>query len=179
MAIIDGKNGRMTLDMSAPLTVAEIQKRIRSVALVARSSLYIPEFTYRDRRIDAVIVDLKKRWVRGFEVKLQRSDFLKDDKWQLYSEFCSSLTMVCPSGLIEPEEIASPFGLVWIRRTSNVNGAWLDWRWMKKPKRFNHRDGLAWLYAYTRVLELEIPRLQGELDKANKLLGRIPSDSET
>lgn len=120
--------------------------------------VYIPEFTYGDKRIDAVIIDTAKRWIRGFEIKVSRSDFLRDEKWQSYTEFCSSLTLVCPDGLIARDEVQPPFGLLYVMPYGDV-------RWIRKPKRFQRRDSLAWLYQYVRVIEKELPRLAWTVDR--------------
>jgi hypothetical protein len=49
----------------------------------------------------------------GYEVKVSRSDFLKDDKWQGYLAYCSDFYFVCPMGLIQPEELPPEAGLLW------------------------------------------------------------------
>jgi hypothetical protein len=128
--------------------------------------VYVPEFTFNQKRIDAAIIDVSKRWIRGFEIKVSRADFLADEKWQSYAEFCSSLSMVCPAGLIAPSEIPKPFGLLYISREpvhQYTEKTRLVLKWEKKPKRFQRRDGLAWLYQYVRVIEKELPRLNIEL----------------
>ncbi len=114
--------------------------------------VYVPEFTYEDKRIDAIIIDTTKRWIRGFEIKVSRSDWLRDEKWQTYTEFCSSLTLVCPDGLIARDEVQPPFGLLYVMPYG-------DFKWIRKPKRFQHRGSLAWLYQYVKVIEKELPRL--------------------
>lgn len=52
--------------------------------------------------------------VIAYEVKISRSDWLQDDKWRSYLQFCNEFYFVCPSGLIKKEEIPSPAGLKWI-----------------------------------------------------------------
>lgn len=64
-------------------------------------SIYVPEFVYNGYRIDAIVIDLRTRWIRGFEIKRSRSDFRRDEKWTLYSQFCSSLSIVCPEGVVQ------------------------------------------------------------------------------
>lgn len=118
--------------------------------------IYVPEFTYKDHRIDAAIVDVSKRWIRGFEIKINRTDFLRDQKWQHYAAFTSSLSVVCPEGLIRKGEVARPFGLLWITENHAM-------RWVQRPKKFQRRDALAWLYRYVEVLETEMPRLYAQV----------------
>ncbi len=50
----------------------------------------------------------------GYEVKISRSDFLGDQKWQLYLPFCNLFSFVCPSRLIEGRELAEGVGLIWV-----------------------------------------------------------------
>jgi len=128
-------------------------------------SVYVPEFTWHDLRIDALVIDIRKRWVRGFEIKMSRGDFLGDEKWQLYTQFCSSLSIVCPKGLIEKSEVSDPFGLLYITRTKY--GA--EYKWEKKPKRFQRRDGMAWIWTYIHILEKELPRLVFEIEQLRRL----------
>lgn len=127
-------------------------------------SVYVPEYTWGDLRIDALVIDTRKRWVRGFEIKLSRSDFLRDEKWQLYTEFCSSLSIVCPKGLIAKSEVSEPFGLLYVSRTKYG----VEHTWIKKPKRFQRRNSLAWIWTYIKVLEKELPRLVHELEQLRK-----------
>ncbi len=122
-------------------------------------STVIPEFTYKDRRIDIIIIDFQRRWVRGFEIKRSRADFLRDIKWTQYTQFLSSLTLVCPPNIISPDEISSPFGLLWVDDKSNIF-------WKKRPHNFQNRKSLAWLWTYISILETEFPRLSRELAEA-------------
>lgn len=129
--------------------------------------VYVPEFSFGGKRIDAAIIDVGKRWIRGFEIKLSRADFLRDEKWQSYSQFTSSLSIVCPEGLIQAEEIVKPFGLLWILNQSTLTDDLpnVTTKWVKKPARFQRRDGLAWLYTYISVIEKELPRLVREVEE--------------
>lgn len=132
------------------MTAKEIAKAIKGLG-----DLYIPEFTFRDLRIDAILIDIRKRWVRGFEIKLRREDYVQDKKWQLYSQFCSSLSIACPDELIKPHEVPSPFGLLWVNAAGEV------W-WKKRPKNIQTRNSLAWTWRYLEILEVEIKRLVHE-----------------
>ena len=57
--------------------------------------------------------------VWGYEVKVSRQDFLKDDKWQAYLPYCTDFYFVCPAGIIEPNELPQDVGLLIISK----NGA--------------------------------------------------------
>ena len=136
--------------------VSEIQERLERFA--PYKNIYVPEFTFQTRgreyRIDAIIIDIPHRWIRGFEIKVKKVDFQRDTKWTQYTRFCSSVSIACPEGLIEPEEVKSPFGLLWI-------GGALQWK--KRPLNFQKRDSLAWIWTYIEVLEYELPRLNSDL----------------
>lgn len=131
------------------------------------SSVCVPEFTWNDLRADAIILDIKKRWIRAFEIKVSRSDFLQDDKWVMYSQFCSSLSVVCPENLIQPNEIEKPFGLLWVLPEDNLTSDYRNKRllWKKKPQNFQKRNSLSWFWTYTKVLEREFLRLDFELHR--------------
>lgn len=53
----------------------------------------------------------------AYEIKVSRSDFLRDDKWPGYLDLCNYFYFVCPAGLIEPEELPEGVGLMWLSKT--------------------------------------------------------------
>lgn len=69
----------------------------------------------------------------GFEVKVSRSDFLremgKQDKTTRYMELCQFFYYVTPKALVQPDEVPESAGLIW------VNG-----RGCRIKKRAPHRD---------------------------------------
>ena len=150
------------------MTASEIHAYLRRLG--GFYGVYVPEFTYNGRRIDAAIIDVSKRWIRGFEIKVSRADYLGDQKWHEYSEFCSSLSIVCPEGLIKKQEVPGPFGLLYITTDKLLTRdlRTVGMKWEKKPKRFQRRDGLAWLYQYVRVIEKELPRMNLEIERLQR-----------
>jgi len=61
---------------------------------------------------DLLIMDglaIKKSWknpkLTGYEIKVSRSDFLRDEKWRGYLDYCHKFYFVCPKGLISRDEI--------------------------------------------------------------------------
>lgn len=64
---------------------------------------------------DALAV--KKSWanpcITGYEVKVERSDFLRDNKWPGYMAYCNQLSFVCQTGLIALEELPVELGLIY------------------------------------------------------------------
>lgn len=72
------------------------------------------------RRGELRIIDglaIRKSWTHphiiGYEVKVSRSDFMRDTKWMDYLPMCHELYFACPSGLIQPEEVGEGVGLIW------------------------------------------------------------------
>ena len=63
----------------------------------------------------------KKSWANclatGYEIKVSRSDFLGDEKWVEYLKSCHQFYFVCPSGLIQPEELPDKVGLMYVSQT--------------------------------------------------------------
>jgi len=52
----------------------------------------------------------------GYEIKVDRSDFMQDKKWPGYLAFCNEFNFVCPQGLIHPEELNNDVGLLWVTK---------------------------------------------------------------
>jgi len=68
-------------------------------------------------KFDALAV--KKSWTNPritiYEVKVSRSDFLRDKKHEQYLDYCNCFYFACPEGLIKKEELPDPrIGLVYI-----------------------------------------------------------------
>lgn len=68
-----------------------------------------------DLRLDAVALEwsLQRLWVHGYEIKVSRSDWLRDAKWERYRPYCDTLTLVCPKGLVNRDEMPGDTGLLW------------------------------------------------------------------
>lgn len=64
---------------------------------------------------------MNMRWF-GYEVKVSRSDFLRDEKWQSYLPLCNHFSFVCPYGMIQPEELPAEVGLLWVNKVGT--GLW-------------------------------------------------------
>lgn len=53
-----------------------------------------------------------KEWATGYEIKVDRQDFIRDDKWQEYLQCCNQFYFVCPKNLIHKEEVPEQAGLI-------------------------------------------------------------------
>jgi hypothetical protein len=108
-----------------------------------------PSQGHRHGRLDAWAA--KKSWahpcVYGYEVKVSRADFLRDDKWTYYLDYCNQFHFVCPSKLISVDELPPEAGLMYV--SSNAS------RLITK-KKAPHRQveipaGLLWYILYSRA----------------------------
>lgn len=81
-----------------------------------------PSWIGRHSRIDALAI--KKSWlspcISGYEVKVNRSDFVQDNKWQAYLEMCNELYFVCPKGLIALNEVPEQCGLKYVYESGMI-----------------------------------------------------------
>lgn len=72
---------------------------------------------YTDNLLKLDAVAFKKSWknpcITGYEVKVDRQDFLRDDKWAGYLKYCHRFYFACPAGLIAPEELPDEVGLIY------------------------------------------------------------------
>lgn len=73
------------------------------------------------RRLDAWA--MPRSWAKwtthGYEIKVSRSDFVRDNKWHGYREHVENMWFVCPHGLIQPEELPEGVGLLWVAKTGS------------------------------------------------------------
>ena len=70
-------------------------------------------------------------WI--YEIKVARSDFLQDDKWQGYLKYCTDFYFVAPYGIINVDEVPEQAGLL----LSTQNGTRLHCK-----KKAPHREQL-------------------------------------
>ena len=59
---------------------------------------------------------MKRSWVRplttGYEIKISRSDFVRDAKLFTYLDLCNQLYLVCSPGVCDPSEVPEQCGLM-------------------------------------------------------------------
>lgn len=48
----------------------------------------------------------------GYEIKVSRGDFLQDEKWPEYLQYCDTFYFVAPPGIINKEELPTDVGLM-------------------------------------------------------------------
>lgn len=122
--------------MEMQLSMAKIRKEKGSLALTGITSkailhllkvrhyqdVFIPEckngetWGARDLlKLDAWVLCRTYSPLRtiGYEIKVSRSDFEHDTKWEGYLPLCHEFYFVCPAGLIRNHDLPSRVGLVW------------------------------------------------------------------
>jgi hypothetical protein len=77
----------------------------------------------------------------GYEVKVSRQDFIKDNKWHKYLDFCNQFYFVCPAKLIDTSEVPQDVGMMWIQK----GGSKLYTK-KKAPRRETNQENMAQLY---------------------------------
>ena len=77
-----------------------------------------PTTTAKHRRFDLWV--MKRSYSRpcytGYEVKVSRADFLNDEKWPDYLPNCNQFYFATPWGLVQPDEVPSGCGLIWVSK---------------------------------------------------------------
>jgi len=69
-------------------------------------------------RLDAWV--MLRTWspptIIGYEVKVSRGDWLRDNKWPVYATVCNLFYVVCANGVARPEEVPEGVGLIWVSK---------------------------------------------------------------
>lgn len=104
-------------------------------------------------RFDLIRVDPYRRYVRIFEFKSCRQDFVSDNKWQKYLPYCHTFTFVCPIGVIQKDDLPSGIGLLSIYKWKwKQNERWiLNSEWIKRPKKRDVDQGVLLNLAFMLV----------------------------
>ena len=111
-------------------------------------------------RFDAWV--MKKSWVNecaiGYEIKVHRSDFLQDVKWQGYLTYCNEFYFVAPPGIIQPEELPPGIGLL----VASTNGVKLM---TKRKAVFRQVDIPKSIYQYILMARVHVKREEPVVSK--------------
>lgn len=72
-------------------------------------------------RVDAWAMrrSYSKFQLSGYEIKLNRADFLRDEKYPNYLPMCNVLYFVSPHGLIDPTELPEEVGLLLVTKNAS------------------------------------------------------------
>ena len=89
-------------------------------------------------RMDLLRVDPYVKYIRGFEFKASRQDFLADKKWKRYLRYCHTFSFVCPVEVIGKDELPKGIGLMWVYKYKHKNNSgryWIEADWVKRPQK--------------------------------------------
>jgi hypothetical protein len=56
----------------------------------------------------------------GYEIKISRGDFKRDNKYQEYLPYCTAFSFVCPDKMIAKDEIPDAIGLIYRREDGSL-----------------------------------------------------------
>lgn len=80
-----------------------------------------PTWSGKHFRLDAWV--MPRSWTKlkyiGYEIKISRSDFLKDEKHIEYFNMCHELYFVAPQGIIKEDELSDGIGLLVVSKNGN------------------------------------------------------------
>ena len=79
---------------------------------VRQDALWMEELSWGSGRFDLLTVNLSDWVIRGYEIKVNRSDFVGDRKWQHYLPYVHFFYFASPKGLIDPAELPAEIGLL-------------------------------------------------------------------
>ena len=91
-------------------------------------------------RFDMIRVDPYRQYIRIFEFKSCRKDFVSDGKWEKYLPYCHTLTFVCPRNVINRTDLPRGIGLLWVykwqHKNNPINSQWrLEGEWRGRPRK--------------------------------------------
>lgn len=103
---------------------------------------------------------MRRSWSKphtfGYEIKVDRGDFLRDDKWPSYLGYCSHFSFVAPRGVVLAEELPEGVGLI----EATKNGRRLITRRKATPRDVTLPESL-WRYILMSRAEIIDERHQG------------------
>ncbi|ASS76839.1 hypothetical protein CIG75_19090 [Tumebacillus algifaecis] len=96
-----------------------LQQRHREDLFITECKTGPTQITRDEKLLKFDALAIKKSWtqpcITGYEVKVDRQDFLRDEKWPGYMKHCHRFSFVCPHGLIQPEELPDDVGLIYYK----------------------------------------------------------------
>lgn len=108
-------------------------------------------------------IAIYKSWAHprivGYEIKISRSDFLKDSKYARYLPYCHEFYFVTPAGMVQRQEIEDSIGLMWYNPKNKA---------LTTKKKAVHRkiEVSANMLLYVIMTRLESDRTPFHSDKA-------------
>lgn len=91
--------------------------------------------------------------IKIYEIKVSRGDFLRDNKWNLYKQYCNELYFVVPKGMIDKSELPDDVGLIYYNRDGVRNLI------TKRKAQYRDIDEPVGVYKYIIYSRLEPDRI--------------------
>lgn len=102
-------------------------------------------------------VHIRRSWTNPcitiYEIKVSRGDFLQDNKWKLYLQYCNQFFFVVPKGMIDRNELPEDIGLIYYNPDTKglVTKQKAKWRECENP------DDMYKYIIYSRLGENQYP----------------------
>ncbi|GMW02625.1 MAG: hypothetical protein AMXMBFR84_37610 [Candidatus Hydrogenedentota bacterium] len=133
---------------------------VKLLALKHNKDVFVPECkdgpTHYANHLRMDAWAMKRSWANpkltGYEIKVSRADFLKDDKWPGYLCNCNEFYFVAPPKIIDPLELPKEAGLLVV--TSTGNGFTT-----KKRAPFRQIESPNMIYEYVLMCRAKISRV--------------------
>lgn len=124
-------------DQDLSVTVDDIKTYLSSYGGNRGPFFSMFEVGFDGYRFDLIRIDPWRQYIRIFEFKSSRQDFISDKKWQNYLKYCHTFTFVCPREVINKSDLPKGIGLLWIYKWRyKGHEDWiLDKDWVRKPRR--------------------------------------------
>ena len=160
---------RITADMIATLLHARHSGDIRVGQCKTGASWTGPQVGIMD------FWAMKKSWTKpaitGYEIKVSRGDFIRDDKWMQYMDYCNLFYFAAPQGVIQPGELPDNVGLV----VASVNCKKL---YLKKKAAFRDVVIPESLWRYLLMWRTKITTEAGERETKKEVFEKWLKDKE-
>ena len=111
-------------------------------------------------------VHIKRSWTNPcitiYEIKVSRGDFLQDNKWKLYLQYCNQFYFVVPKGMIDKNELPGDIGLIYY----NPDTGALVTKQKSKYRECENPDDMYKYIIYSRLEENQYPFYNSKVEYA-------------
>ena len=115
-------------------------------------------------------VHIRRSWANPcitiYEIKVSRGDFLQDNKWKLYLQYCNQFYFVVPKGMIDKNELPEDIGLIYY----NPDTGALVTKQKSKYRECENPDDMYKYIIYSRLGENQYPFFNSKVEYAKAYL---------